>query len=67
MINVPSVPSPYEQHLNDCDECGMPMHFKEIVENNEGEFELMQCPCGYTECLVPAVDNDNLDDLFIVE
>ena len=43
----------------------MPMHFKEVVDTDEGEMELYQCPCGYTEHLSPIIDNDDLDDLFM--
>lgn len=68
MINVPSVPSPYQNNLNDCDECGMPLGFIEVIDTDEGEMELLRCPCGYTECHLPVVTNDDdLSDLFIVD
>lgn len=56
--------SPYQQFMNHCDECGNPMAFNGLVDTPEGEFELLQCPCGYTEHLKPVVDNDDPGELF---
>lgn len=50
--------------MNHCDECGNPMAFNGLVDTPEGEFELLQCPCGYTEHLKPVVDNDDPGELF---